>query len=74
MVSCIEYVLNKTQIRDSWPLGALVVKKIILKNKIVKVCRFSTECTSVFIANVYITSKNIIISYLMSARPLIFFI
>ena len=41
-------------------------------NTVVKVRQFSTECASAFIANVYIKSKKIVISYRMSVRPSFF--
>ena len=41
-------------------------------NTVVKVRRFSTECTNAFIANVYIKSKKIVISYRMTVRPSFF--
>ena len=40
---------------------------------IVKVRRFSTEYTNAFIANVYRTSKKIIVYNRMSVRPLTFY-
>ena len=43
-------------------------------NTVVKGRQFSTECTSAFIANVYIISKKIVISYRMFVRPPFFFI
>ena len=42
-------------------------------NTVVKVHQFSTECTNAFIANVYIKSKKIVISYQMSVRPSFFY-
>ena len=43
-------------------------------NTVVKVRQFSTECTNAFIANVYIKSKKIVISYRMSVRSSFLFI
>ena len=42
-------------------------------NTVVKVRQFSTECTNAFIANVYMKSKKIVISYQLSVRPSVFY-